>query len=712
MKLYPDDALERFEFNRIRTTLEKYCHTEPSVELARHLHPISDKNLLYMFLDQTNELFGIEANGLSFPEIGFPHLSKEIKWLKIKGSRIEGAGFLKIFNTAKIIQGVLKFLKLNREIYPALFSIVENIEDTKPLLVLIDSTIDENGWVRSSASLRLNDLRKDLASERARAKRKFESIIRKYKKLGWLRDFDESYYNNRRVLAVEAEYKRKIKGIVHGISETGKSAFIEPIEMVEINNQVASLEQEELIEVNRILLELTSRVAHYLPDILQYNRALGELDFTRAKVKLALKMNASMPEISKSGEVVLKKSFHPLLQQFLEKEGKSAVPLDICLDKKTRMMVISGPNAGGKSIALKTMGLLQIMYQSGLMIPVGEGSKMHLFDQLFVDIGDDQSIEYELSTYSSRLIKMKHFLRAADKDTLVFIDEFGTGSDPDLGGALAEVMLEDLMKLNPYGMITTHYNNIKVFAENNSGIMNGSMLFERASLKPLFILEPDQPGSSFTFEVASKIGLSTGLIDRAKHTVDNEKVNFDKVLVQLQMRKNELNRKNNQLSKNQKLLSEKLVANENEYQHLQKKLEKLNDPENQKLMEQGKKYQRLLDSWRKNKSKKDIIKRIIIASDKNVELEKKELLKDQVEQMRLKKERIKKQKSSRKKQLQKQAKLIPELGDEVKIGKGKQSGTLMEINWQKEKGIVHFGMIKTIVDLDKIIVVKKNKYGK
>jgi DNA mismatch repair protein MutS2 len=408
MKLYPEDALERFEFHQIRLKLNQYCRSEPALNMAEVLMSISDWPRLEQTLAQTVEMQQIVVNQLAFPEIEFPPLSNEIRWLKIKGSRLEGESFLRILSAASTIKNVVRFLRTNKEIYPALHKVIENTDDPKQLIALIDKTIDENGQVRSSASKKLSDIRKSLNAERIKAKKKFDGIIRRYKKLGWLRDFDESYYNNRRVLAVEAEYKRKIRGIIHGISETGKSAFIEPMEMVEINNQVAGLEQEEILEINRILVELTAEVADYLPSILAYNQSLGLLDFTRAKVKLAIDMNARMPEINQNGEILLVKAWHPMLSWFLKSESKKVVPLSLSLDTETRIMVISGPNAGGKSIALKTLGLLQIMMQAGLLIPVGEGTKMRLFDQLFVDIGDDQSIEYELSTYSSRLIKMKY----------------------------------------------------------------------------------------------------------------------------------------------------------------------------------------------------------------------------------------------------------------------------------------------------------------
>ena len=707
MRLYPEDAIDRFEFDQIRLKLKQYCHSEPALNMAEELVPVSNWLQLEQTLAQTTEMQQIVVNQLAFPEIGFPPLSNELKWLKIKGSRLEGESFLRIFSAASTIRNVVKFLRTNREVYPALFKVIENTDDPKPLIALIDQTIDENGQVRSSASKKLNDIRKSLNAERLKAKKKFDGIIRRYKKLGWLRDFDESYYNNRRVLAVEAEYKRKIRGIIHGISETGKSAFIEPMEMVEINNQVAGLEQEEILEVNRILLELTAEVAFYLPSILAYNQSLGLLDFTRSKVKLAIDMDARMPEVNQSGEIQLVKAWHPLLKWFLRSENKKVVPLSLSLNEETRIMVISGPNAGGKSIALKTLGLLQIMLQAGLLIPVGEGTKMRLFDQLFVDIGDDQSIEYELSTYSSRLVKMKYFLKAADKDTIVFIDEFGTGSDPDLGGALAEVMLEDIMRLKPYGMITTHYNNIKVFAENNSGIVNGSMLFEIKTLKPIYKLETGQPGSSFTLEVASKIGLSNGLIERAKNVVDHQKVNFDKVLVQLQMRKNELNRKNNQLTKNQKQLSKELETNRERFKKLSEKLDSINDKGNQKLIEQGKKYLRLLASWQKNKNKKDILKHITIASEKLTEKERKEKEKIELERINANKEQRKIEKTNQKKISKEQAKWAPEPGDMIKIGNGRQTGKVIVLDFNKGKGVVHFGMMKTIVDIDKMVVVKK-----
>ncbi len=710
MKLYPKDALDRFEFDHIKRKLFALCNSEAARDLVQNLVPYSDRNELELRLKQSEELYSLEVNQLFYPEIAFPGLVNEIKWLKIKGAKLEGDSFIKILKVCEVIKGLYRFLNEQKQSLPALFEIVKNIEDPSKLIKMIDLKIEANGQVRSSATRELGDIRKALDSERLKSKKKFDTILKRYKKLGWLREFDESYYNNRRVLAVESEYKRKIKGIIHGVSESGRSAFIEPMEMVEINNHISSLEQDELMELNRILRSLTAEVANFLPSIVFYHKGLGMIDFTRAKVRLAISMDARMPEISKNGEVILVNTQHPILSWFLEKENKKSIPLNLKLNKEDRLMVISGPNAGGKSIALKTLGILQIMLQSGLLIPVGEGSKMFFFDQLFVDIGDDQSIEYELSTYSSRLVKMKYFLEFANEKTLVFIDEFGTGSDPDLGGALAEVMLKEILKHRPYGMITTHYNNIKVLAENNKGIINGSMLFEMQTLAPLFILEQGHPGSSFTFEVASKIGLSKTLIQEAKDTVSDQKVNFDRVLVQLQARKNELNRKNRQLSQNQKLLSKELDKTKNEFLLLESKLSELNDPENQKRIEHGNKYIRLIESYQKSKNKKDILKRILIASDKWAENIKKEKLKDESEKLKEKQSRIRKNKRERKKEKIEQEAWIPEVGDLAKIGSGKQSGEIMEI--KKGKALVHFGAMKTIVDLDKIVVVKKEKGSK
>jgi DNA mismatch repair protein MutS2 len=305
---------------------------------------------------------------------------------------------------------------------------------------------------------------------------------------------------------------------------------------------------------------------------------------------------------------------------------------------------------------------------------------------------------------------MKYFLEFSDQNTILFIDEFGTGSDPDLGGALAEVMLEDLVKSKPYGMITTHYNNIKVFAENTDGVTNGSMLFELSNLAPLFKLEQGQPGSSFTFEVASKIGLTNELLDRAKSLVSDQKVNFDRVLVQLQARKNELNRKNRQLSKNQKILADELERTKDEFEYLQEKLTQLNDPENQKRIEQGRKYIRLLESYQKSKNKKEILKRVVIAADKWSDAIKKEQLKDEAQKVKEKQRHVRKQKKEKKKQQTIQKSWVPQVGDLIKIGDGKQTGEIKEI--KKGKALVHFGSMKTIVDVDKIIVVRKEKTKK
>lgn len=693
LKIYPKDGLQRFEFERIKNEILKYCHSEPGRKRTLELLPSDDVNSVQLWLDQTREMHQIVANGLSFPDIGFPPLSQELKWLKIKGSRLEGSSFLRIAVTATTIGTVYRFLHLQRHIFPSLFEIVSQMENPKTILALIKHAIDDNGGVKSSASQELADIRKQLSRDRVMAKKRFEQVIRKYKHRGWLRDFDESHYNNRRVLAVESEHKRKIKGIIHGISESRKSAFIEPMEVVEINNQVATLEQEEQIVVNRILTELTAQIAVYLPDILAYNRMLGDLDFTRGKVRMALTYDGQIPVLSKTGSIRLIKASHPLLYWINKAEEKPTIPLDLWLTKEERMLVISGPNAGGKSIALKTLGLLQIMYQSGLMIPVAEGSEMMIFDHLFVDIGDDQSVDYELSTYSARLQKMKYFLRAADPHTLVLIDEFGTGSDPDLGGALAEVMLGKLLTLSPYGMITTHYNNIKVFAEQHRGVSNGAMLFEQKTLKPLYVLATGQPGSSFTFEVAEKMGLHPDLIKQAKASVSEQKVKFDRVLVQLQARKNELNRKNRQLSTRQKNVSNQLAKLKEEYADLHQKLQDVDDVANKKLMAKGRKYEQLLLHWKKNKQKKELIKKIIIAVEKE-----EVLISKRKKEVRTKK--------STKKPKDYQTNEKPRVGDLVKIGRGKQGGDLIAIDEKRKKATIHFGMIKTIVDLDQVVVIK------
>lgn len=701
MKLYPTDTLARFEFPAVVNQIHDIAQSRRGKEFALTLQPIDEVARIEELLNQTFELKTILENGIFFPEFSFPNIGRELDKLTIENSVLEGEEIIKLRKIAEVAATIIKFFKEKRSLYPALKEITAGLEASKEFIAMIDEILEPNGFIKSRASKELAAARKQLAEARQKANKVFESQLRKFKNLGWLREYSESFYNERRVLAVLAEYKRQIPGTLHGSSESGSTAFIEPSSVVALNNDVAEARQREQREEYRILRQLTARIRNHRHVLESYERALGFLDFTFAKAKYAVQIHANRPIISKEKNIELHKAYHPVLLTQNLREGKKTVPLNLYLNRQKRILVISGPNAGGKSISLKTLGLLQIMFQSGVLIPAADTSSMGVFKQIFVDIGDDQSIAYELSTYSSRLLKMKHFLFHAHKNTLFFIDEFGTGSDPELGGAMAEVILEELAETKAFGIITTHYANIKIMAETHDYMMNGSMLFNEKTLQPKYELHIGNAGSSYTFEVAQKIGLDKEIIDRAKKKLDSQKIKFDTLLTTLQAKRNELNKETHRLRKEKEIMQKEVESSRREAELYRQKQEDLNFSENKQLIERGKKYDALLEAWQEKSKRRDLAHRLTLQAEREA-ARKKEA--DMVEKLREKQERIRRQKQNRrkKKKIEKKLSKKPiEVGHQVKLRTSPQVGVVEEIS--KNKATVVFGMVKTIVPLEKLI---------
>lgn len=693
MRFYPEDTLSRFAFPDILEQVKGYCRTEKGKVITQELRPSLDYGSIALELDQTKEAKNIRENGITFPDYHFPNIDRELQLLAVPNAVLEGKQLVKLRQVAEVAQSVIRYLSEQRALYPALFSIIDGLEKAKGLIHTINKTLEDNGGVKSNASRELAAIRNELSGLRSQASRVFDAAIRKYRKLGWLREFDESFYNDRRVLAVLAENKRKVNGTLHGLSESGGTAFIEPSELVGLNNAIFETEQQERKEVHRILTQLTQEVRQYYPILNAYAFALGYLDFTHAKAAFAIAISANKPILRREPGIKLFNAYHPILLLQNQQEGKETVPTTVELNLHQRILVISGPNAGGKSIALKTVGLLQIMLQSGLLIPADEWSEVSIFDQLFVDIGDDQSIAYELSTYSSRLKKMKHFLTLANKHTLFFIDEFGTGSDPELGGAMAETILDDLVETNAFGLITTHYANIKIQAEEHPHMLNGCMRFDEETLEPRYVLEMGHPGSSYTFEVAQKIGLPHQLIDRAKQKLDQRKVKLDQLLITLQTKKNQLNKETHLLQQEKSRLRKEIAEKEAAVEKFTAQTRSLNMEANKKLMAMGRKYEALLENWRKHHDKKSLLKRIIQAAEKQ-EIRKAEL-------------KTGKPKTTSKKATPKAPPKPVKVGDTVRMKGSDQRGEVQDIS--KGKATVLFGMMKTIVPVADLRPARKKK---
>ncbi|MFM1931062.1 MAG: hypothetical protein RL226_365, partial [Bacteroidota bacterium] len=560
---------------------------------------------------------------------------------------------------------------------------------------------DIRGLVRDDASPELYKIRQELQAVRRKINRNFSKELKDYIDKGWLSDTKEGFVNERRVLAVMATHKRKIPGVPMGSSKSGNVIFIEPAANQSLNFEYELLQDDERKEIYRILMALTRVIRKSLPLIEAYQRLLPELDFLQAKTRLALDLNADLPGISDEQEIDLIEAYHPILLLMNKKIGKKTFPQRLRMDKFSRMLVISGPNAGGKSITLKTVGLLQVMLQSGLLVPCSPNSTMSIFHAVLTDIGDNQSIENQLSTYSYRLKRMKHFLEVANRRSLLLLDEFGTGSDPELGGALAEVFFEELYNRKCFGVITTHYGNIKLKASQLRNAINGSMLFDKGSLEPLYRLDIGQPGSSFTFEVAEINGIPKQLIDDAKSRLDANKVQLDNLIADLQKEKADLEKHvksareaEQKAEKARQSFESRQAKYEEKLQSQQEVIEK-----NNQYLAKGRKMQAFIDQYAvkgkatQNKELLEEIRKYVAVEKTKIEEAKR------AEELKIK--------AAAKKQVKKKAKPEQDLikvGSLVRLTGGKQSGTVIEIDGKT--AVVAFGVFKTKAELNKLTFIK------
>ena len=660
MNIYPENLSQQLDFDFVKQSVANLCSNVRAKKQAQRFRTIEDTGELKAELQKTDEvLMSLQREG-SFPSAAFEPLEEFLGRLKVSGHILELEHFAQIRSATKVYHELYQFLKKRKPELPGVYAHIEAHEPQPYLIEEINQRIDEHSQLRSNASPELAQIRKKLVSSRASAQRIFDRALKKYRDKGYLADFNESISESRRVLAIQSAYKGQVQGIFHGSSSKQSIVFIEPGETVEINNQVAQLMDDEQQEIRRILRELTATIQPYYQWLSDTTAHLDKLDLLRAKGIYALKEEACLPRISEKKHF-LKEAYNPVLRYFNSQKNKPTVPVDIDLYDQTRIVVISGPNAGGKSLALKTVGLLQYMLQCGLLIPVHPSSHFRLYEDLYGDIGDAQSIENELSTYSSKLQKMEYFLRNAHENTLLLIDEFGSGSDPDLGSALAQVFLEKLNSFQVTGVFTTHFNAIKALASTLDGVENAAMLFDRKTFKPQYRLKVGNPGSSYTFEVAEQSAIGKHIIEEARQKVNSATLDVDQLLVEIQDERNALERKRKkqerdlgELRKLQKEQKEKIAQ-------LEEKLEKqtkLNET-NDRLLYWGQRFQKLVDSWmdqKTNKDKKEVVARFIgILNQRSSEVEKEEKQADKAQQ------------KGQSKKLQKLLKEELGEGDEVKI---------------------------------------------
>jgi DNA mismatch repair protein MutS2 len=569
--LYPSNLEQKINFIKIKDLLKAECTSSLGQEYVDKVAFSSDYNLIQRLLDQTEEFRQILISGEVFPNSNFTNLNPYLEKAKLVGAFLDQEEFYEVKLALQTLRGCVVFFQKNGESYPTLSALLGLLLDLDMnLLKAIDLIIDEKGKIRSNASKELQLIRNQLLYEEGRLRKVMERIFKDARAKGLTpEDASMTIRGGRMVIPVAAENKRKLRGFIHDESATGQTVFMEPEEALDINNEIRDLEYMERREIIRILTRLTDQLRPAIPALRKATNFLGLMDFIRAKAKFAQKTDSSRPELVKERILNWTKARHPILEMALKTQGKKIVPLDIKLGGHERLLVISGPNAGGKSVTLKTVALLQYMLQCGLLIPVHPDSKSSLFDNFFIDIGDEQNLENDLSTYSSHLMSMKHFSQFANKKTIVFIDEFGTGTEPQFGGAIAESILLSLNKLGTFGVITTHYGNLKLIANKHQGLVNGAMRYDVDRLEPIYQLEIGKPGSSFALEIASKIGLSKDILAYAKEHIGEDRVRYDRLLTQLENEKNQYANLLREVKEKDKLLQVRLK----EYNQLKETLE-------------------------------------------------------------------------------------------------------------------------------------------
>lgn len=586
--IYPQDFEHRIDFIAVRRLLSDYCTFSIGKEQVEALSFLTDYTETARLLSQTWEMLCVlQDASFAFPQCEMHDMRESLSRIRIEGLFLDEQ---ELFRLRKALDAVVQYLAFFSALDPLRFPLLsaiatddESVCQLSPLVAAIDKILDKYGQLKDNASPALADIRRELQKAQGSVSRMLTGILHKAQAEGLIdKDVAPTLREGRLVIPVPPMYKRKFGGIVHDESATGKTVFIEPQQVVEANNRIRELEGDERRERVRILTVFAAYCRPYLPDILQSQQLLGKIDFLRAKALLAKELNAIAPHFENRPMLNWHQACHPLLLLSFRKQQKTVVPLDIQLNDTHRILVISGPNAGGKSVCLKTVALLQYMLQCGLLVPMREDSEMGFFQDIFIDIGDQQSIEDDLSTYSSHLRNMKYFVRNSRPDSLLLIDEFGTGTEPQIGGAIAESVLAQLNANGSFGVITTHYSNLKHFAEDTLGIVNGAMLYDRGQLRPLFQLSIGQPGSSFAIEIARQIGLPEDIIASATALVGEEHIDYDKHLQDIARDKRYWENKRQQIRQKEKRLEERLAYYEDEIANIrQKKREMLHEAQEQ-----------------------------------------------------------------------------------------------------------------------------------
>ncbi|MCP9235085.1 endonuclease MutS2 [Lewinella sp. JB7] len=689
MQLLPEDTYEKLEFDKVLALLERQCNGEIGRRAARELRPSLKVTEVNRWLDEVLEFRQGTDERNMFTVGAYDDISEELRALRVEGYVLVESGLAKLNVLLLQAKQIFQFFGTSsrQSAYEKLYAIVRQVEYVPELSAAIEGVIDAEGTIRSDASEELSRIRRLIGSKQREVEKTFRAVIEKYRRAGYLSDTVESFRNGRRVLTIPSEHKRQIRGIIHDESATGKTAYIEPDEVIGINNDIFDLQQEERREIYRILRELSAVLRPYVDQITAYRDLIAYFDVVQAKAGLARQMKAERPRVTHKPRIGIKDGRHPLLYLKNKQYGKRTVPFDLKLKGKNRILMLSGPNAGGKSISMKSVGLIQLMVQSGMLVTVDEESELGIFEKVFADIGDQQSIEDDLSTYSSRLKNAREFIAAADERTLVLIDEFGSGTDPALGGAIAEGVLEGLNQRGVFGVITTHYSNLKIYAYKTPGIVNGGMNFDKDTLSPTYELKVGRPGSSYAFEIAQKSGLPADVLAHARKRAGKNERAVDQLLVDLQREKQETEEKLRSLADKQKTLD----ALTRTYEELHRDIEV-----RRKRLKLEAKEQSLAETAKYNKEMENLIRKL--REEKKIDE-----AKEQAKALREEREKISEEVTDLRENIyyqpsrgKKQRTEFSE-GDYVKLRTGGAAGTIESLD--KKRAIVIVGDLRLTVNL-------------
>lgn len=713
---YPSNFEQKTGFDKIRLLISDRCLSPLGKERVADMTFLTDYKMIGDKLEQVDEFVRIQQGEEDFPANYFFDVRYSLKRIRPEGTWLDERELFDLKRSLQTIHDIIRFFRPagEEEIkYPALTALAGDILVFPQLIGRIDTILDKFGKVKDSASPELQTIRREITVTMSNISRSLQSILRSAQGEGVVdKDVTPTMRDGRLMIPVAPAFKRKIKGIVHDESATGKTVFIEPEVVVEANNRIRELEGEEKREIIRILTDFTNLIRPAAPDILQSYEFLADIDFIRAKALFALEVGGIRPIVEDKQQVDWARAVHPLLYLSLKKQQKEVVPLDITLTDEKRLLIISGPNAGGKSVCLKTVGLLQYMMQCGLLIPMHERSRMGIFENLFIDIGDEQSIENDLSTYSSHLTNMKFFVKNCNGKTILLIDEFGSGTEPQIGGAIAEALLHRFNERRSYGVITTHYQNLKHFAEETPGVVNGAMLYDRHLMQPLFKLAIGNPGSSFAIEIARKIGLPEDVIAEASEKVGQDYINMDKYLQDIVRDKRYWESKRQNIRQREKRLEEVIARYEkelNEVNSQRKEIVKEAKAEAAHILsETNAKIENTIREIREAQAEKERTKQ----ARADLQEFKERMSDKQEEDDRIARKMAKlKERNERKKQKQKAPvqfdRDVIEVGDHVRLKGQTTPGTVLEV--QDKEAVVAFGMIKSMVKLDRLEKVSKGQ---